>query len=109
MRLHGLRQRQHPIDDDLEAPRRGGLETHLDVGGRFAGRPDHGDLVVIEVLDVERHGAAAMAPAVTSRPCRPRPAKAFGNSSGSAMFSNTTLTPRSSVRRMTSAVRSWLR
>src|SRR5262249_15581817 len=57
---HGLRQRQHAVDDDPEAPLRGRLQAHARVGRRVAGGPDDGDLVVIEAVDVERHDAAAV-------------------------------------------------
>src|SRR5262249_56647511 len=55
-----LRKREDATDDRGEAPARGGLQAFLHVVGRLAGRPDDSDLVVVEVVDVERHDAAAV-------------------------------------------------
>jgi hypothetical protein len=61
---------------------------------------------VIEAIDVERHDPAAMTAGRDQGLLRASVAKARANRLPSPIFSNTTLTPRPSVMRMTSAVKS---
>src|SRR5437016_2441906 len=59
VRAHRLRQRQNGVDQHLELAGGSGLQAGLHISGALAGRADHGEVVVIEAIDAERHDSAA--------------------------------------------------
>lgn len=90
----------------LKRPSAAACRAECDVRERVSRGPDHRDLFQIELIHVKRNDAAC----VDARCDQPAVARdrgnAFGNRSGSPMFSNTTLTPVSCVMRIASAVSS---
>src|SRR5438132_4301372 len=97
MRERG-RERQDAVDEDAMASFRRGLQAVREiVGGDATHRSDDGDAVQVEPLHIERNRAATVGARGDDRPLRASAAKALEKSSGSAMFSNTTSTPRPPV------------